>query len=314
MIQVDVFWSFAMGCQFALYADEGWHRRCDCPYVNRYFVFTVCFLSMLFAPSGTYLLNRFPAWETMFVYGRDSFGANSWYGALLPTVFTATNTLLGLIGFRLTYMLLRLERRRLAYYIFVTGYQLFFSIIGFGSARFMYSGTEEEFRGQVTKPCLQFWTSEVWISLCVMGCVFGPALMVPTLLWQSRLPPAVLRQDRWMLHLTVAFNMLLACIGFEFYLQWYGDAERRRLISAFGGCADFPFPLSFSWISFPNADYFVQQGFGEYVPLMACIVFNYHMAAMFLGWTVLIPGQEQSAAAGYKSQQVSHRSSKLKEG
>merc|ERR1712187_470587 len=109
---------------------------------NEFFVFTACFLSMLFAPSGTYLLNRFPAWETMFVYGKDSFGSNSWQGALLPTAFTATNTLLGLIGFRLTYALLRREQRALAYYVFVTGYQFFFSIIGFGSARFLYSGSE----------------------------------------------------------------------------------------------------------------------------------------------------------------------------
>lgn len=87
MIQVDVFWAFAMGASFAVAATEGL-KKSESMFCNKYFVYTVCFLSMIFAPSGIYLLWHFTGWETMFFLDRDLHG-------IWPCIFAHTNVSLG---------------------------------------------------------------------------------------------------------------------------------------------------------------------------------------------------------------------------
>lgn len=53
-------WSILLG--------SGYHslRRLKEPYVNAYFLWNLLYLSLLFAPSGAYLLWEHTHWETMF--------------------------------------------------------------------------------------------------------------------------------------------------------------------------------------------------------------------------------------------------------
>jgi len=71
MIEVDVFWSFAFGASFAAFAQESLRAE-EKPFVNEWFLYTLVFLSTIFAPSGIYLLWAFPGWESMFVLGHKA--------------------------------------------------------------------------------------------------------------------------------------------------------------------------------------------------------------------------------------------------
>lgn len=96
MIQVDVFWSFGLGAGFASMASHELASNPQHPYLNRFFMWTVLFLGLLFNPSGVYLLNAFPYWESMFV-----FTAVTDMHPMLPTLFSCTNVLLGMIGYEM---------------------------------------------------------------------------------------------------------------------------------------------------------------------------------------------------------------------
>ena len=61
MIQVDVFWAFAMGAQLACAAARASTR--PAALVSAHFLYTVIFLGTVFAPSGAYLLVRSHACE-----------------------------------------------------------------------------------------------------------------------------------------------------------------------------------------------------------------------------------------------------------
>eukprot|EP01062_Namystynia_karyoxenos_P074103 TRINITY_DN7094_c0_g1_i1.p1 TRINITY_DN7094_c0_g1~~TRINITY_DN7094_c0_g1_i1.p1 ORF type:complete len:299 (+),score=82.69 TRINITY_DN7094_c0_g1_i1:90-986(+) len=272
MIEVDVFWSFAMGAQFALYAANQIQSERSLV-VNWPFVYTVCFLSMLFAPSGTYLLNRFPAWETMFVWGRDSFGAVNWYDALLPTLFTMTNTLLGVIGFLAAARLIKKGRRFYAYHLCVTSYMGMFSILGLGYGRFLYAGNEADWNSKRPFSCGAWFTSEVFYSLLGMAPFFGPGLLYPTLFWQAQLGVAQLRTDLRNIVKIFASNMAVIAASYQCYLVFYGETERSRLVTHFGGCNDFPFTSKL----------------GPYTPLFACLCINIVLGSLFLcGFTGLV--------------------------
>ena len=72
MVQVDVFWSYAIGSGLAVAASRQLRARRTIPAAERapltetpWFNHTLLFLALLFAPSGLYLLWEFPSWETM---------------------------------------------------------------------------------------------------------------------------------------------------------------------------------------------------------------------------------------------------------
>ena len=98
MVQVDVFWSYAIGAGFAAAAAEqirkkeaaGEFRLLE----NASFARALIFLGALFAPSGICLLWAFPGWETMYV-------ARTWddIPAWLVAAFAVTNVTQGILGF-----------------------------------------------------------------------------------------------------------------------------------------------------------------------------------------------------------------------
>lgn len=134
MIQVDVFWAFGMGAVFAAAAHKQMTTTASI-FINRYFVFTVCYLSLIFAPSGIYLLWQHTAWETMFFLDKQMHG-------LLPLVFAHTNVGLGVLGFYLTACLIRSDRLRFVPWMWTVPYTAMFSILTFGYNRFLYPGKD----------------------------------------------------------------------------------------------------------------------------------------------------------------------------
>jgi hypothetical protein len=161
MIQVDVFWSFAIGGSLASAAcAAGLHKSSTGPFINEYFIYNLLFLSLAFAPSGVYLLwqkgyyyNRIlifffshTGWETMFYLDRSLHG-------IFPCLFALTNVSQGILGFYLVYKAVQANRNFLAGILVIVkvegsvalwavNYVIMFGILGFGYQRFMYAGRE----------------------------------------------------------------------------------------------------------------------------------------------------------------------------
>ena len=91
MIQVDVFWSWALGAQLGCAAARA--SSPPPPLAGPHFLYAAVFLGAVFAPSGAYLLAAFPYWESMFVF---STLADVPPG--LVAAFACTNVALGVIG------------------------------------------------------------------------------------------------------------------------------------------------------------------------------------------------------------------------
>jgi hypothetical protein len=128
MVEVDVFWSYGLGANFALSAfrqlrkiqseagvDElklnraqsrglrkivGKIESGDTAFNNEFFMKTLLFLSLLFVPSGSNLLWSNPSWETMQV------GSYEKMPGWLVSGFTITNVTQGILGYWVTHNLL----------------------------------------------------------------------------------------------------------------------------------------------------------------------------------------------------------------
>lgn len=132
MIQVDVFWSFAIGACFAACASEGLKRSYS-PFVNKYFVYTLVFLGTIFGPSGVYLLWQHTGWETMFMFDTSLHG-------IWAALFASTNVSQGILGFYLAYRQIIAGRELSAHTLWVVSYCCMFAILLFGYDRFFYAG------------------------------------------------------------------------------------------------------------------------------------------------------------------------------
>eukprot|EP01084_Bolivina_argentea_P029131 54071_1 len=99
MIEVDIFWSFAIGSSLACVACKQL-KKTKTAFSNVYFAYIVMLLSCLFAPSGVYLLTAYPAWESMFVLNREIINKYP----ILITIFSSSNTFLGVFGYYLSWV------------------------------------------------------------------------------------------------------------------------------------------------------------------------------------------------------------------
>lgn len=100
MVEVDIFWAYAFGAGFAMAAAYQLVREArqgTSWWESRYFVVTLLFIALLFAPSGIYLLSEFPSWETMHV-ARTFDDLPAW----LVTLFAITNVTQGILGYWVT--------------------------------------------------------------------------------------------------------------------------------------------------------------------------------------------------------------------
>jgi len=212
MVQVDVFWSYALGAGFALAAarqlaapeagpvsapafrrpGEAQHPLTSAaaengPILearallhtlsrNPYFTWNLLYLALLFAPSGAYLLWGFTSWETMHA---DVGPLPPW----LVTAFALTNVSQGALGFAIAYRLIRQGRPYRAYLHFVAGYFAMFFILvhgwdGRGYQRF-FSPTREAFlEGWSWQTGVRWLSSDVALTLYGMG-----VLLLPVLFW-----------------------------------------------------------------------------------------------------------------------------------
>ena len=126
MVQVDIFWSYGLSAGLAL-ASQKTIKASTCWWNNHGFIFTLLWISCIFAPSGLYLLWQFPAWETMFTAE-----VHKDIPAWLVTLFGLTNVTQGLLGFYITASLIRAGRERAAILqtIWSHGAMLFILVFG----------------------------------------------------------------------------------------------------------------------------------------------------------------------------------------
>lgn len=215
MVQVDVFWSYGLGSSFALAASKQLAAEraakkglLDSPY----FAKTLLFLSVLFAPSGAWLLWSFPSWETMHAGSRELPG---W----LVSAFAATNVTQGALGFAVVYLLAARKKLWAAWlHWFFAYFAMFFILVhgwdGHGYQRF-FSSTRTDFlawHGDWTA----WLTSPVALTLYGMGVV-----LIPTILWtmsrwitapDENLPPHA-RRAKLPIALVALFVPLGASLG-----------------------------------------------------------------------------------------------------
>ncbi|MBI2060847.1 MAG: hypothetical protein HYT87_13855 [Nitrospirae bacterium] len=187
MVQVDVFWSYALGAGFAVAASRQLLKEREenngTPFRNAFFMKTLFFLAVFFVPSGAYLLWAFPDWETMQVArSRDDLPA--W----LVTLFTTTNVTQGILGFFVAYTLIMKRKLYAAFLQLIAGYFCMFFILvhgwdGAGYKRF-FSSNHEKFLNWQGSNVTDWFTSDVAITLAVMGVIMMPLLFGWMAKWQ----------------------------------------------------------------------------------------------------------------------------------
>jgi len=187
MVQVDVFWSYAIGAGFASAAAR---QLKDEPntFQNEYFTKTLLFLALCFAPSGVVLLWAFTGWETMYVWNRETLAA--W----VVLIFCVTNVTQGILGFWVAHKLIRAGKLYWANLQWVIGYMAMFFILvhgwdGTGYRRFftfnltekvgwLITGNEAEVLTQSFGPlaALKWSISPVALTLLAMGVIMLPIM------------------------------------------------------------------------------------------------------------------------------------------
>jgi len=202
MVEVDVFWSYAIGASFALgsfrqlrklRAESGAEgsyglkdmldvrkiareiEKGDSAFNNEYFVKMLLFLSLLFVPSGSNLLWSNPNWETMQV------GSYETIPGWLVSGFTITNVTQGILGYWVTYNLMMKGKYEKA------AWQTFLSYLGFwfilvngwdktGYRRF-FSRNREAFDDWKWTNFFGWLGSDVVRILIAYGAVFIPLML-----------------------------------------------------------------------------------------------------------------------------------------
>ena len=195
MVQVDVFWSYALGAGFAWAAHrqiEAAHRVALDPdrpgeeprslLENGHFTAAVLYVACLFAPSGLCLLWAFPSWETMHV-----FPTHASLPAWLVTLFAVTNVTQGVAGFFVTKLLLERNRPYAAFLQTAIGYFLMFFVLvhgwdGSGYRRF-FSSSAERFADWKLSNIFQFFYSDVGVTLYILGVFLVPLLLAIMSRW-----------------------------------------------------------------------------------------------------------------------------------
>jgi hypothetical protein len=173
MVQVDIFWSYGLAAGLAVAARRHLKKESE-PFNNKYFTAIVLWTALVFAPSGLYLLWAFPYWETMFV-AKDHADIPPW----LVTVFGFTNITQGVLGYWVTWRLIRAGKDRAALLQPIWSHAamffiLFFGWDGSGFKRFSYAGNGDEWARGVAYPWTAWFSSPVFYALLGMSLVFIP--------------------------------------------------------------------------------------------------------------------------------------------
>jgi hypothetical protein len=242
MVQVDVFWSYAIGAGFAVAA----HRQLAAkPRAATFlggltdepsFTQLALFLGLVFVPSGSWLLWGFTSWETMHA-ARD-------LPAWLVALFCATNVSQGVLGYAAARWFIVRGRPHAAFLQFVAGYFLMFLVLvhgwdGTGYQRF-FSASPTELDGWTWSTAHAWLGSEVALTLDGMGVVLLPimfALMLGPLRAGTPQPRAATT-----LVLAILGTALVGCLGFAIATSllmralgpWLGAGAAALLLGGLG--------------------------------------------------------------------------------
>jgi len=164
MLQPDLLFSYGLSAGLAIAAGKKLRRE-KSPWVNKYFIVTVFWLSICFIPQILYLLWRFPAWESMFV-AKDYSDIPAWVVAIYPIAIL----ILGALGFYVTYYFLVKEKSfaAIAQVIGSVTAALFLVTIGWdgtGYKRLLYAGTGTDWANGLIYPFTDFFSSPVFSTL-----------------------------------------------------------------------------------------------------------------------------------------------------
>jgi hypothetical protein len=192
MVQVDVFWAYGLGATLAAASAHIALKKPN-PFESSYFVKSILFLALIWAPTGMFLLLRHPSWETMQAASSLSDVPN-W----LIIAFGITNVTQGVLGYYVGVKLIEKGRTYLAQINWMAGYiGMFFILVygwdGLGYDRFLYdrdmtsqlvawtpyAGTGDSFVSGV----FNFFTSSVFITLLIDGVFLIPGIILLSVPW-----------------------------------------------------------------------------------------------------------------------------------
>ena len=172
MLQPDLFFSYGLSSGLAIAAGRKLRRE-KSPWVNKYFIVTVLWLSICFIPQILYLLWRFPAWESMFV-AKDYSDIPAWVVAIYPIAIL----ILGALGFYVTYYFLVKEKSFAAIAQVIGSVTAALCLVtigwdGAGYKRLLYAGTGTDWANGLIYPFTDFFTSPVsstlmWLEALVL--------------------------------------------------------------------------------------------------------------------------------------------------
>jgi hypothetical protein len=174
-------WSFGIGAQFAAFAANNLKHE-KSPFINKYFIYTILYLSIFFAPSGIYLLWGYTGWETMFMIDLD-------FHPIVPTIFVSSNVWQGVLGFWISWSLIHKGFPYQAHTLWILSYMAMFTILGLGYRRFTFPGTLQDWRSGQWE--LHPWTDFVfhfdvsWVcpTLLMMGVIILPPIYYTMVFW-----------------------------------------------------------------------------------------------------------------------------------
>lgn len=192
MVEVDVFWAYGFGASLAAASGRQLAKK-EKPFESKYFVQTLLFLALVWAPTGMLLLIRHPSWETMQV-ADDFYAMSEW----LILGFGFTNVTQGILGFWVGLQLMKAGKYYLSQLNWIFGYfGMFFILLygwdGLGYDRFLYdrdmlegspawtagAGTADG----VLNGLLSFVQSGVFITLLTDGVYLLPVFAWLMLKW-----------------------------------------------------------------------------------------------------------------------------------
>ena len=167
MLQIDLLVSYGLTSVIALVSRKKLVREKSL-WINKYFVVTILWLTMTFAPQVVYLCWRFPAWESMFV-ARDGTEYPPW----LASLASIGMIVMGVLGFIITASLVKKGRLNAAvaqavWSLGLTGLLVTYGWDGTGWKRMLYAGSGADWAAGIEYPIADFFAGPIAMTLILV--------------------------------------------------------------------------------------------------------------------------------------------------